>query len=144
MLSKSPINVKDWGAAMNVKILKNQADTGGAYEIKKFQTETPIVKSKDAPDPVCIDKEKAVPPPRFWPIADVKDKKDGKTPMRLLVFHLLPLAASRLTKFVTLFPSLLAHMEKCSNFSTQPPPPPKCQLSIEFVSCPHIPLPLLP
>jgi hypothetical protein len=82
---------------VHVKILKNEADNG-AYEIKKFQTETPIVKSEDAPEPACIDREKAVPLPRFWPIADAKDKKDGKKQMRLLAFHLLPLAASRLSE----------------------------------------------
>jgi hypothetical protein len=103
MHSGSPFDVKYWGAAVNVKILKNQTGNGGAYEIKKFQTETPIVKSEDAPEPACIDREKAVPAPRFWPIADATDN-DGK-PMRLLVFHLLPAASARV-ELVTI--SLLA------------------------------------
>jgi hypothetical protein len=125
-------------AAVDVKVMKNpETGYGGAYEINKQENPLKIEKSADL-ELICIDKKNAVPPPILWPIADAKDK-DGRTPMRLLVFHLLPLAASRLTKFVTISPSLLC--EKYSNFSP-PPAPPKCRLSLEFVSCPRIKFPI--
>jgi len=87
-------DVNDWGAAVDIKILKNQAGNGGAYEIKIFEEpSSPIVKSEEGLNPVCIAKNKAVPPPRFWPIANAKDN-EGIKPMRLLVFHLLPMGAA--------------------------------------------------
>jgi hypothetical protein len=78
--------------ALHVKVTKS--GEAGSYEIHKEETPTEIVKSEDVPEPVCIDPEKAVPPPRFWPIVNATDK-EGK-PMRLLVFHLLPPTASRM------------------------------------------------
>jgi len=97
MIEWVPTNEEKKGAAVHVhvKIMKNETDNGGAYEIYKEETPSVVKKSSEL-KPACIDKDKAVPPPRFWPIADAKDKKDGKTSMRLLVFHLLPLTASRL------------------------------------------------
>jgi hypothetical protein len=94
MIEWDPTNEVKKGAAVHVKNMKNETDNGGAYEIYKKETPSVVKKSSEL-KPVCIAKDKAVPPPRFWPIADAKDKKDGK-PMRLLVFHLLPLTASRL------------------------------------------------
>jgi hypothetical protein len=80
------------------KILKNKEGNGGAYEINKDETPiTKIVKSEEA-EPFCIAKDKAVPPPVFWPILDKEGKPiEGK---KLLVFQLLPMGASYLTKFV--------------------------------------------
>jgi len=74
------------------KILKNKKGNGGAYEINEEEaTPTEIVESAEL-EPVCIAKDKAVPPPVFWPILDKEGKPiNGK---RLLVFHLLPLGAS--------------------------------------------------
>jgi hypothetical protein len=81
------------------KILKNKKGNGGAYEINKEEaTPTEIVKSEEAEEPFCIAKDKAVPPPRFWPILDKEGKPiDGK---RLLVFQLLPMGASLLDGLV--------------------------------------------
>jgi hypothetical protein len=85
---------RDNAAAVHVKVFKNQAGKA-VYEIHKEATPTEIVKSEAALKPKCIAKAKAVPTPRFWPIANVKDREgkpiQGK---RLLVFHLLYPTAS--------------------------------------------------
>jgi hypothetical protein len=79
-------------ARVHFKILKNEAGSGGAYEIhKEEETPTEIVKSEEA-EPICIAKNKTVPPPVFWPI--LGKPIEGKK--RLLVFQLLPMGASLL------------------------------------------------